>query len=296
MDGPTGTAGDYWTYAANTTIMDGFYLEGQTTLTLASRAMHVIEGASVEAYELDVAGGGTARGSFSTEFGTVPFSGQWILTGTEILETGGLKVVSSVLDLRANGTLYTEPFPLDFRLTVQNTTRARLLEDSWTFPVEPGDTGSARARYNASQDVSLRYGLVSDSNHSVGSWEAGYEYEARAESEITVPVGALRAVPIEQRSPDGTHEILSFAPAVGNYVRTEVYNETGHLWASMDLVAYRYQVLEPPSFLGIHWIAWAALAPAVAAIAVAAVLRRRRSRLGLEASGQPPRERPPPGP
>src|SRR5207247_1528451 len=73
-------------------------------------------------------------------------------------------------------------------------------------------------------------------------------------------------------------ETLSFfAPVAGNHARTEARNGTTQLGTS-ELVSYRYQALEPPTFLGLTTDRWAFVAIGASAAGVLVVwwLRRRR--------------------
>src|SRR5439155_706620 len=80
------------------------------------------EGRTYHAYVMSVSGGGSATGTFATQFGSTRASGEWTVSGREILDAHGLEILSSVIDLEANGTLHTNPIPLPFALSVQNTT------------------------------------------------------------------------------------------------------------------------------------------------------------------------------
>lgn len=239
-DVPALRPGDFWAYRTNTSVSAGFSFAGTVTLTVVAREPHTIEGDPLDAYRMSVAGQGTASGTVATDFGTAPATGQWTFAGEELLETGGMKVVSSVLDLEANGTLHTEPAFLDFRLSVQNTTTLRLLEDGWRLPVDVGDSGEVRARVNFSEDFRLFYGLPAAPVHSEGLAWQNVSYVVEAREEVQVPAGRFDAFRVRRTFEDGTSIVSHFSPVAGNDVRSETRNESGSI-GSAELVSYRYQ-------------------------------------------------------
>src|SRR3989442_4928720 len=110
------TVGDCWTYHTNTSLAAAFFLDGEITLGVSSQGPATIEGASYDAVRMSVTGSGAAAGTFPTHLGLTSASGIWLLTGEETLESSGLKVVSSVLDLEAKGTFRTASLPNPVRL------------------------------------------------------------------------------------------------------------------------------------------------------------------------------------
>src|SRR5213594_4338893 len=139
VSGPRLTVGDFWTYHTNTSLAAGFYLDGEITLGVVGQGPVTIEGASYDAVRMSVTGSGAAAGTFSTYLGVTPASGRWLLTGEETIEPAGLKVVSSLLDLEANGTFRTPSVSIPFLLSVQNTTTFRFVNDTWRFPAQIGN-------------------------------------------------------------------------------------------------------------------------------------------------------------
>ena len=288
VDGPTILPGDAWTYATNMTMGEGFYLRGQVTTQALARESRTVEGIAVDVVRMALDGQGEARGTFDTGVGRVRVTGTWRLTGEEWLEADGLKVVRSLVDVRANGTVHTDPFPQAFLFTLTNTTTFRILEDMWRFPLDVGDEGVLVAVMNATEDSRLQWGGVSDPAHSEGVGNVTIAYVAEALERVNVPAGPFDALRIRQSREDGSYEILHYAPRAGNAVRTEARNGTGASLGSADLVAYRYQVLEPRGFLGLDELTWALLILGVAAAAavVFSVLRRRSMR--APPAGPPP--------
>src|SRR5205807_9326364 len=99
-----------------------------------------VVGAKYDANVMSVTGSGSGTRTFATQFGSTRASGEWTVSGREILDAHGLKILSSVIDLETNGTLHTSPIPLPFALSVQNTTSYRLEGDPWQFPLTVGAT------------------------------------------------------------------------------------------------------------------------------------------------------------
>lgn len=292
VDGPTLTVGDAWTYTTNTTLAEGFWLDGRVTFTVTGVASRSVEGVLVDVFVVATDGSGTAVGSLPTNTTPIPLTGTWRVTGEEWLERAGLKVVSSVVDLRANGTLRTEPFPQAFSMRFQNTTRFRILEDGWRFPLDVGDTGSVRARFNATEDVFVQWGLFTNTTVSQGAGIRTLTYALELRTNVSTPAGTFEAFRTNESWPDGSYDLLYFAPAVGNNVRTETYNESGVKLVTTELVAYRYQILEPRGFLGLGPVQWALVAALAAGGLLAAVLYvRRRARIR---GARPGTENPPP--
>lgn len=288
MSGPQLAVGDTWTYHTNTTLGAGFRLDGDATIRVIGVGPVTVEGAIYDAVRMSVVGGGTAAGTFSTQFGSTPASGNWVLTGQEALESAGLKVVSSVLDLEANGTLHTQPVPIQFQLSVQNTTTYRLGDDAWRFPLGIGNSTVVASEMNFSEDFRLFYGFPTTPIRTAGRvwWNLTYALENQVA--VDTPAGHFGAYRIRETYPGGTYSLLFYAPATGNYARTETHNDTSEV-ATTELTSYRYQALEAPRFLSLTTDQWAITATVAAAGLVAVVwwLRGRRK-------PAPPQPGPPP--
>jgi len=291
LEGPQLVPGDSWTYRTNTSLESGLSLEGRVTLTVKGRTPTVVEGTRYDAYEMSVSGAGTAAGIVGTQLGSTAASGSWILTGRELLEARGLKVVSRVLDLEANGTLQTQPAPLSFVLRVQNTTSSRFQGDAWHFPLRVGDSSVVSSQMNFSEDFSLYIGLPTTPFHSVGLAWWNVTYALQHPVGIQTPAGGFETYPIRETYPDGSYTIFFFAPAAGNHARTETHNGTSEVSRS-ELVGYRYQLLEPARFLGLTPLEGAIAAISVGVVTASVILwwRRKRRRTAPPEPTAPPPE------
>src|SRR3989442_15761 len=279
VSGPLLTPGDSWTYRTNTSIGGAFYLVGNVTLTTKGGERVPVDGTTYDAVRFTLSGAGTANGMVATQLGPARASGSWVLSGNEVLESAGLKVISSVLDLEASGTLHTEPVAIPFQLSVQNTTTFRIVDDSWRFPLEIGNSSVVARQMNFSEDFRFFYGLQSTPLHTQGSlwWNATYTLEAQVA--VDTPAGHFDTYRIREAAPDGTYGLFYYAPATGNDARTEAYNGTTQV-ATSELMSYRYQALEPARFFGLTGTDWAITGFAVAAVGggVVAVLWLRCGR------------------
>ncbi len=289
VSGPRLTVGDFWTYHANTSLGGGFYLDGEVTLAVAGEGPVTIDGSPYDAVRMSIAGSGAAAGTFSTRFGATPASGRWLLTGEETLESAGRKVVSSVLDLEANGTFRTPSVAIPFLLSVQNTTSFRFFGDNWRFPVQIGNSSVVASQMNFSEDFRLFYGFQTQT-HTTGRawWNVTYALETAIA--VDVPAGHFDAYRIRETAPDKTYVLSYYAPATGSEARTETHNGTSKI-ATNELVSYRYQALEPTRFFGLSVNQWE-LIGVVAAVAVgtaaAGWIRIRRRSLPPETGPPPP--------
>ena len=279
VNGPALAPGDHWTYRTNTSLATGLALHGLVTLTVTSHAPTEVEGRSFDAYIMSVTGTGTASGTFALRFGgSAQASGAWTLSGQQVVDARGLKILSSVLDLEANGTIHTNSIPLAFELSVQNTTSFRIDSDPWQFPLTVGATSQVTRRMNFTEDFRLVYfGGSPNPSRTAGIiwWNASYSVEAA--TAVDTPAGHFDAYPIRESQPDGSETLSFFAPVAGNHARTEARNGTTQL-GTAELVSYRYQALEPPTFLGLTTDRWAFVAIGASAAGVLVVwwLRRRR--------------------
>lgn len=287
VTGPSLTPGDTWTYRTNTSFATGFFLDGQVTLTVFEHTAITIEGATFDAYRIRVTGSGTAAGTFTTQLGSAPASGAWMLTGEATVESRGLKTIGSVLDLEANATLHTQPVGIDFQLSVQNTTMYRLVEDAWRFPLAVETSTVVRSEMSFSEDVALSFGFPTTPIHTSGlaAWNVTYALEASAP--VDTPAGHFIAYRIRQTYPDGTVNVFFYAPTAGNNARTETYNGTEPV-ATTELISYRYQALEPARLLGLTMSDWAILAALAVAGTTAVLFVRRRKRRPAQPSATPP--------
>jgi hypothetical protein len=288
VEGPLLAPGDTWTYRTNTSLAAGLALDGHVTLTVTAHGATEVEGRTYDAYVMSVSGSGTATGTFATRFGSAQASGEWTVSGREILDARGLKILSSVIDLEANGTFHTNPIPLPFALSVQNTTSYRLQGDSWQFPLMVGATASLSSQMNFSEDFRLLYyGVNPTPTHVAGLAWSNMTYDIQAAVGIDTPAGRFDAYPIRETYADGSFALSLFAPVAGNHARTEAHNGTSTV-GTADLVSYRYQALEPPTFLGLTTDRWALAAIGIVAVGIALVwwYRRRKRRAALP--GPPP--------
>lgn len=270
VDRPALSAGDYWTYATNSTVASGLILLGQVTSRVAARETADLGGRSMDVYRLVLNGSGTASVTLPPSLGSLRVTANWLLTGEDLLEASQLKVVSSLLGLDVTGTGLTQ-----FTIQVQNTTTYVIRSDGWQYPLAPGTSGSVTMDYNYSQTI---YSSFFNTTHTAGngSWTAGFTMGA-AET-VSVPAGRFQTYPIVETWPDGTKGHFVFAPAAGNDVRTETYNETDVRTSTTELLAYRYQAAEPPTFLGLSLAEWLVVVVVVAAAVVIVYLRRRKGR------------------
>ncbi len=280
VSAPVLTVGDSWTYHTNTSIGGAFYLQGEVTLTTTGNGPVSVDGATYDAVQFSLSGAGSMNGTVATQVGPTRASGSWVLSGNEVLESAGLKVVSSVLDLEASGTLHTAPVAIPFQLSVQNTTTFQIVDDSWRFPLGIGDSTLVASRMNFSEDFRFFYGFQTTPVHIQGSlwWNVTYTLETQVA--VDTPAGHFDSYRIREAAPDGTYSLFYYAPTTGNDARTEAYNGTAKV-ATSELTSYRYQALEPARLFGLTGTDWVIAGIAITALAGAfAVLWiyfRRRS-------------------
>jgi hypothetical protein len=290
VSGPFLRPGDLWMYRTNTSLSSGLSLNGLVTLTVTGHATTEVEGRPYDAYILSVSGQGTASGTLALRFGSTQASGDWTVSGREVVDARGLKILSSVLDLEANGTLHLNPIPLSFELSVQNTTSFRVDTDPWHFPLAVGATAVVRNQMNFSEEFRLVYfGVSPTPTHSAGLVWSNVTYSLDPAVGIDTPAGHFDAYPIREAHADGSTTVSFFAPIAGNHARTEARNQTSEL-GSADLVSYRYQALEPPTFLGLTADRWVLVAVVIVIGMIGLILIWR-----LRRKGRPePREETPP--
>ena len=289
VSAPLLTAGDSWTYRTNTSIGGAFYLGGDVTLTTTGRGPVSVDGTTYDAVRFSLSGAGSANGTIEAQLGSTRASGNWVLSGNEVLESAGLKVVSSVLDLEVSGTLHAEPVAFPFQLSVQNTTTFQIVDDSWRFPLGVGNSTVVASRMNFSEDFRFFYGFQTTPFHTQGSLWRNVTYRLEAQVAVDTPAGHFDSYRIREAAPDGTYSLVYYAPATGNDARTEAYNGTAKV-ATSELTSYRYQALEPARFFGLTATDWVIAGIAVASVAgafVALWIRRRRSTPPEDASSEP---------
>jgi len=286
VNGPVLTPGDTWTYRTNTSLATGLSLDGHVTLTVTAHGATEVEGRTYDAYVMSVSGSGSATGTFATRVGSMQASGEWTVSGREILDAHGLKILSSVIDLEANGTLHTNPIPLPFVFSVQNTTSYRLEGGSWQFPLTVGATASLSSQMNFSEDFRLVYGVGPTPTHVAGLAWSNMTYDIQPGIGIDTPAGRFEAYPVRETYADGSFTVSFFAPVAGNHARTEAHNGTSTV-GTADLVSYRYQALEPPTFLGLTTDRWVLAAIGIVAVGIALVWWHRRRKRPAALPGPP---------
>ncbi len=280
LDRPSWTAGDMWTYTSNTTLLPGLNLSGTGTSTVRGRVSMVLGGGLVDAYDVLIAASGTAAGIVATSNGTFTVAGRWILTGEERFEPVGLQLVYDLYELDVNGSANVI-FP--FTARVQNTTTYEVLSNGLQYPLAAGTKGNLALRYNFTRDF---YSSLYPHLHQEGVGEWNVTSSVAAPVTVVTPAGAFEAFPITETWPDGSTDRMFAAPQVGNNVRSESHNAQGNLTAVSSLSTYRYQALEPPTFLGLTLTGWALVGTAIA-IAVIVILVARRVRRTKQKPGPP---------
>lgn len=274
LDRPSWTIGDAWTYDTSTTLIPGLNLTGTVTWNVRGQRSANGSAGPVELYDLVFTGSGSAVGLVSTRYGPVPVHGSWILTGEQLVEPVTLQAVSNLFDLAVNGT--AGGF-VQYQGRLQNTTTYQIVSTSASYPVVPGNQWSTTVTYSYVQDYSVT-GPVNRTNHTTGTGAWIEDFSAGEPIAVATPLGTFQAIPITETWPTGDHDIAFAAAEVGNAVRTESYDPNGSLAAASILTAYRYQALEPPTFLGLTGYQWAVIAAVAAAAGIAGLVLRWRRR------------------
>lgn len=263
----------------------GLNLTGTATSTVAGTQTLMVGGVPVNAFRVVLSGSGTAAGTVATASGNVSVRGDWIITGEERFEPANLHAVYSVFDLSVNGT-YQNFVP--FSIRVQNTTTFDILSDHWQYPLPVSGNGSLAVAYDFVQDV---YGIGGTTFHQNGTGQWTLDFSLGPPASAATPAGSFTTYPVAEVWPDGRSERSWYAPGVGNDLRTETFDAGGNLSSETMLLAYRYQAVETPTFLGLTLTGWLVIVAVV--VAAAAVLLWRRSRRKRNPS-QPGGETPPP--
>lgn len=294
IDRPTWTPGDFWTYRTNTTLTPGLSLSGEATSTVAGTLPSAVDTSPAGSYRVVLTGSGTATGFVTTQNGSVSIRGRWTLTGEQRFEPDNLRLVYNLVDLSVNGT-YGYIVPVPFSLRFQNTTTFHILQPGWRYPVDLGTTGIVAVAYNFSQDV---YSPTAGHFHDNGTGQSDLAFRVENMTTVTTATGSFGVFVIREDALDGTVERAFYSPAVGNDARTEGYDAGGNLTSVSTLLAYRYQALEAPTFLGLTAVQWAVVGVvlAAAAVAVTIVLRRSRRRRTLHPEDAAPASEPTSGP
>lgn len=272
LDRPRYATGDFWRYTSSLTEPLGLRFEGSTTLDAGDLVSIDIQGETVSARAFLLSGGGTVVGDFEG-LGTI--AGEWTVTGTEHWETGEWNSVRSFARITANGVIEGGPAPVPFSLDIVNETTRRILADSWTWPLEPGETGSTTARWNGSQTVTVQFGTFAPETNASsldGVFTTRFAH-VRTET-IAVPAGTFEAYVVRVEGPEGGHRLRWLSARAGAAVRQEEFNGSGVGVATTELKEFRYQAGESVPF---PWllVLVASLAAVAATLGVLLAVRRR---------------------
>jgi hypothetical protein len=264
LERPTYAPGDRWTYVLTSEVDVAPFLgneTGQASLELAARL------------DLDVVGAGTVvRGGRTLSTVVVATSLSGFLNGTAVFEQDGFPAsVTMTGTVAVNATEAWETdgywpvassgqFAYDFEVTFLVTVAfavdatfnvtASVAHDR-TYPLDVGDVATASVETETELTVTVEaFGLPPTTNASSLAAQGTVRREVVAVEEVTVDAGTFEAyrfaqdvVPVGGLGVPGlllaTNETAFFAPAVGNYVRRDLY-ANGTQVGEMRLKSFRY--------------------------------------------------------
>ena len=294
MEAPAWSPGDFWEYRFNTTFEDSVYLDGTVRAAVSGVRAEVVRGVPQDVFVVNTSGLGVLRGSFQFSNVSIPATGTWNLTGEEWIATASRKIVKSLVVIAADGTV---PVPVPgtaFHLSWTNLTANRVVQDTFTYPVPFGFSGTVTLNSSWREDVVIQL----DDNppetlSNVNETEIGFGVALASRGNTTVPAGTFETFDVRETWPDGTSDRFDYAPAAGNNARTEAYNASGGPVSRTELVAFRYRASEPPADPTGTYVA-VGLGIAAAVVAIALLVRWRRRRAAREKEYTPPSLREPP--
>ncbi|MEE9490498.1 MAG: hypothetical protein V3V91_08690, partial [Thermoplasmata archaeon] len=264
---PSYEEGNSWVYSANMTHSLGFVLAGTLEMAITDTERVYVDSTPYHTIRNEIIGNGSFIGVFEGH----NVSGNWTMVGLENWDTVSLEIVRSQTTLVFRG-LMDVGVPLNFYLSIQNTTLSDVVLDAWQHPYDVGDSGNvalARAS-NETMHVEIEGSAPvytsTDWNGSVAVTYSCVEY-----AEITVQAGVFQTHHILRTESNGLVEDNYYSDEVGAGVQIDRSTGGVVVISQWELLSYTYAAAQSPEDEGLPLLYWLIPVAVVIALILAAL-------------------------
>lgn len=269
---PSYEEGNSWVYSANMTYSPGFVLDGTLEMAITDTERVYVDSTPYHTIRNEIIGNGTFIGVFEGH----NVSGSWTMVGLENWDTVSLEIVRSETTLVFRG-LMDVGIPLNFYLSIQNTTLSDVVLDAWQHPYDVGDSGNVVLARTSNETMlvevegSAPVHTSTDWNGSVAVTYSCVEY-----AEITVQAGVFQTHHILRTESNGLVEDNYYSDEVGAGVRIDRSMGGIVVIGQWDLLSYTYAAAQSPDDEGLPLLYWLIPVVVVIALILAALYIERR--------------------
>lgn len=269
---PSYEEGNRWVYSANMTYSPGFVLDGTLEMGITDTATVYVDSTPYDTLRNEIIGSGTFIGVFEGH----NVSGNWTMVGLENWDVVSLEIVRSETTLVFRG-LMDVGVPLNFYLSIQNTTHSDVVQDAWQHPYDVGDSGNVTLARMSNETMLVEI-EGSAPIHTSTDWSGSVAvtYSCVEYAEITVQAGVFQTHHILRTESNGLVEDNYYSDEVGAGVRIDRSIGGVVVIGQWELLSYTYATAQSPEDEGLPLLYWLIPVAVVIALILAALYIERR--------------------
>lgn len=274
---PKYSVGDKWKLSVD--FKEGIGLLGTATFEITGDSVEITQfGKHYVCYERSMTGGGTVYGEGVT--------GTWTMNGKLYAQKSDCSNVKETMTMDMPFTYAGESHTTK---EVTETTCDPPLEKYKGFPLTVGKSWSAATTETTTMQTTIDGQVDQETNTTTYT----KSYLVLRTELTTVSAGEFETFVIKKVDPDGSYSEWYYSPEVGENVKETLYDETGKLWITMEVLEYSYAAAEE-EFPWLWIIIGVIIAAAVIGSGVGYVLYKRKKPTAPVAPPAPPTEQPTP--
>ncbi|MFQ5909703.1 MAG: hypothetical protein ACE5IJ_03155 [Thermoplasmata archaeon] len=268
---PSYEEGNSWVYSASMTHSPGFVLDGTLDMEITGTETVYVESTPYSTLRNEIVGNGTFIGVYEG----FNASGNWTMVRLEYWDLASFEIVRSETSLVLQG-LVDMGLPLNFRLSVQNTTQSDVIQDSWQHPYDVGESGDVTLARTSNESTTV---LISGGPplHNSTNWSGSVAvtYSCIEYADVTVPAGTFQTHRIQRTESNGLVEDNYYSEEVGAGVDIEWRIGTITI-GEWELLSYSYSPAQSSEDGGLPLIYWLIPVTLVIVVILAALYVERR--------------------
>jgi len=269
---PSYEEGNSWVYSANLTYTPGFVLDGTLEMRITDAERVYVDSTPYHTLRNEIIGDGTFIGVFEGH----NVSGSWTMVGLENWDMVSLEIVRCQTTLVLRG-LMDVGIPLNFYLSIQNTTFSDVALDAWQHPYDVGDSGNVMLARTSNETMLVEIeGSVPVHNSTDWNGSVAVTYSCVEDTEITVQAGVFQTHHILRTESNGLVEDNYYSDEVGAGVRIDRSLGGIVVIGQWELLSYTYAAAQSPDDEVLPLLYWLIPVAVVIALIIAALYFERR--------------------